>query len=62
MVRVNSARTLAADRQVGPGDVLTMTLDRGLVVWRIQAAAKRRGPPSEAAALYEDLTPDLPRP
>ena len=61
-VRVNAQRVTASDRQVGPGDVLTMMLGRRLVVWRIQAAAKRRGPPAEAATLYEDLTPALPRP
>lgn len=59
-MRVNSERILAPDRHVGPGDVLTMTLGPRLKVWRILAAANRRGPPAEAAGLYEDLTPDLP--
>jgi ribosome-associated heat shock protein Hsp15 len=59
-VRVNSERTLAPDRQIGPGDVLTMTLGRRLLVWRIRESGTRRGPPAEAATLYEDLTPDLP--
>lgn len=59
-VRVNSERTLSPDRQVGPGDVLTMTLGRRLRVWRILTAANRRGPPAEAISLYEDMTPDLP--
>lgn len=61
-VRVNSERTLAPDRQVGPGDVLTMTLGRRLLVWRVRDAGSRRGPAPEAATLYEDLTPDLPAP
>jgi ribosome-associated heat shock protein Hsp15 len=60
-VRVNSERALGPDRQVGPGDVLTMTVGRRLLVWRIVGAAKRRGPPAEAATLYEDLTPEMPR-
>jgi ribosome-associated heat shock protein Hsp15 len=59
-VRVNSERTLAPDRQIGPGDVLTMTLGPRLLVWRVLESGTRRGPPAEAAALYEDLTPDLP--
>jgi ribosome-associated heat shock protein Hsp15 len=57
LVRVNARRTLASDHQVGPGDVLTMTLGRQLRIWRVLGVAKRRGPPAEAAALYEDLTP-----
>ena len=60
-VRVNSARTLHSDQQVGPGDVLTMTLGKRLLVWRILACGSRRGPPVEAARLYEDLTPDVPK-
>jgi len=60
LVRVNSARVVAPDRLVGPGDVLTMTLNHRLRVWRIRDAGRRRGPATEAASLYEDLTPDLP--
>lgn len=59
-VRINSERTRSPHRLVGPGDVLTMTLGRRLLVWRVVGAAKRRGPPAEAATLYEDMTPDLP--
>jgi ribosome-associated heat shock protein Hsp15 len=61
-VRVNSERTLDSDHKVGAGDVLTMTLNRRLVVWRILDAGTRRGPAPEAATLYEDLSPELPRP
>lgn len=57
VVRVNSQRTLAPDRQVGPGDVLTMTVNHRLLVWRILDPGTRRGPASEAVTLYEDLTP-----
>ena len=60
-VRVNAERTLRTDHPVGPGDVLTMTLGRRLLVWRILSPGARRGPPAEAATLYEDLTPDVPR-
>jgi ribosome-associated heat shock protein Hsp15 len=61
VVRVNSERTVHSDHQVGPGDVLTMTLNRRLLVWRILDPGDRRGPASEAVSLYEDLTPDVPK-
>ncbi len=62
-VRVNSERTIASDHKVGAGDVLTMTIGRRLLVWRILDAGTRRGPAPEAAQLYEDLSPPpLPRP
>jgi ribosome-associated heat shock protein Hsp15 len=60
-VRVNSARTVHSDHQVVPGDVLTMNLNRRLLVWRILDAGSRRGPATEAVTLYEDLTPDVPK-
>lgn len=61
-VRVNSERTLDSDHKVGAGDVLTMTLNQRLLVWRIRDPGARRGPASEAMGLYEDLSPPpLPR-
>lgn len=56
-VRVNSERTIRTDHQVGAGDVLTMTVHSRLLVWRILDPGSRRGPPAEAQALYEDLSP-----
>jgi ribosome-associated heat shock protein Hsp15 len=62
VVRVNSERTTDSDHKVGAGDVLTMTVNRRLLVWRIRDAGARRGPAPEAALLYEDLSPPpLPR-
>ena len=62
VVRVNSERTLDSDHNVGAGDVLTMTVNQRLLVWRILDAGARRGPAPEAATLYEDLSsPPLPR-
>jgi len=62
VVRVNSERTDRSDHKVGPGDVLTMTVHSRLLVWRILDAGERRGPATEAAGLYEDLSPPpLPR-
>ena len=61
-VRVNSERTLHTDHQVGSGDVLTMTVHSRLLVWKILDPGTRRGPPTEAQGLYEDLSPPpLPR-
>jgi ribosome-associated heat shock protein Hsp15 len=61
-VRVNSERTIHTDHQVGAGDVLTMTVHARLLVWKVLDAGTRRGPPSEAVLLYEDLSPPpLPR-
>ena len=56
-VRVNSERTLETDAQVGAGDVLTMSFGARLMVWKIKEAGTRRGPATEAATLYEDLSP-----
>ena len=56
-VRVNSERTLHTDHHVGTGDVLTMTVHSRLLVWKILDPGTRRGPPAEAQALYEDLSP-----
>ncbi|WP_248305163.1 RNA-binding S4 domain-containing protein [Devosia sp. 1566] len=61
-VRVNSERTLSSDHRVGVGDVLTMTLHGRIVIWKILDVGERRGPASEAAELYQDLSPPpLPR-
>lgn len=56
-VRINSERTDRSDHKVGAGDVLTMSLHSRVLVWRIRDAGTRRGPASEAAMLYEDLSP-----
>ena len=61
-VRVNSERTVHTDHQVGAGDVLTMTIHSRLLVWKIVDPGTRRGPPTEAQGLYEDISPaPLPR-
>lgn len=61
-VRINSERTLHTDHLVGAGDVLTMTIHSRLLVWKILDPGTRRGPPTEAQGLYEDLSPPpLPR-
>ena len=48
-------------RAVRPGDLVRVTVPWGRRVARIVALSERRGPPSEARALYEDLTPPAPQ-
>lgn len=56
-VRVNRDKIEQAAHQVKVGDVLTITLDRRILVYRVLAPGERRGPAPEAQLLYEDLTP-----
>ncbi|WIJ25663.1 RNA-binding S4 domain-containing protein [Devosia sp. RR2S18] len=56
-IRVNAERTDRSDHKIGAGDVLTMTLHGRVLIWRILDPGVRRGPASEAATLYEDLSP-----
>ncbi|WP_342643622.1 RNA-binding S4 domain-containing protein [Rhodoligotrophos ferricapiens] len=55
-VRVNRERIRKPSHIVGAGDVLTVSLPRGVRVLRILACGERRGPASEAQGLYEELT------
>lgn len=61
-VRVNREKVDQPSRMLKPGDVLTITLDRRVLVWRVLAPGIRRGPAEEAQQLYEDLTPPTPAP
>lgn len=55
-VRVNAQRTETPAKPVGPGDVLTIALERQVRVLRIVAIAPRRGGAQEASRLFEELT------
>ena len=46
-----------ASRPLRPGDGLVMALGGRLIAIQIEALGDRRGPPSEARALYSDLPP-----
>jgi ribosome-associated heat shock protein Hsp15 len=59
-VRLNAERTEKPARAVGPGDVLTFPQGARVRVVRVLATGARRGPPDEAATLYEDLAPAAP--
>ena len=61
-VRVNSTRISKPSRAIGPGDVLTFPQGHAIRVVRIVALGTRRGPASEAQALYEDLSPPATQP
>ena len=56
-VRINRDKAAQASDLVKPGDVLTITLDRRIFVWKVVAAGVRRGPAEEARTLYEDMSP-----
>ncbi len=54
-VRVDARRADVPSKPVGPGDVLTIALERQVRVVRILGIAGRRGPSREARALFEDV-------
>jgi ribosome-associated heat shock protein Hsp15 len=56
-VRVNGVRIDAASRAVRIGDVITISLNRGVRVLQVQGFAARRGSAELARALYEDVKP-----
>lgn len=56
-VRVNREKIDQASFLVKPGDVLTISLDRRIVVLKMLGCGFRRGPAPEAQLLYQDITP-----
>jgi ribosome-associated heat shock protein Hsp15 len=56
-VRLNRDKIDQPSRAVKPGDVLTITLERRVLIYRVIEGGTRRGPAEEARALYEDMTP-----
>ncbi len=56
-VRINGDKISQASRQIVPGDVLTITLDRRILIYKMLDPGERRGPADEARTLYEDLSP-----
>ncbi len=55
-VRLNGAPCTKPGRALKPGDVLTLRGPGGVRVVELLAPGERRGPASEAATLYRDLT------
>lgn len=60
-VRVNTIRTTSSAKGIGVGDVLTISLPSRLRVLKLAATGTRRGPAAEAATLFEDLSPPVPK-
>jgi ribosome-associated heat shock protein Hsp15 len=56
-VRINRDKAAQASDQVKPGDVLTITLERRIFIWKVLGAGARRGRAEEARTLYEDISP-----
>ncbi len=56
-VRVNGTRVSRPGRDIGAGDTLTFPQGHRIRVIRILSLGLRRGPASEAQALYLDLDP-----
>jgi ribosome-associated heat shock protein Hsp15 len=54
-IRLNGEPVDKPHVQVKPGDVLTVPLGARVVALKILGLGDRRGPPSEACALYESL-------
>ena len=59
-IRINRDKATQAADQVKPGDVLTIALNRRILIYRVRDSGKRRGPPEEAHMLYDDLSPPVP--
>jgi len=57
-VRVNAERVKKPSTSIKAGDGLSFMQGRQLRIVRIMALGERRGPATEAQALYEDLTPE----
>ncbi len=60
-VRVNGQRVTGPDYRVGTGDGLTILVHGRLRVLKVVAIAERRGSATVAAALYEDISPVVPK-
>ncbi len=59
-VRINKIPVRKSNQPVRIGDVVTFAQGPRIRVIRIAALGTRRGPATEAQALYEDLSPPMP--
>lgn len=55
LVRINRQPTVKPHAKLRPDDVLTLALQRGVLVVRVKALSTRRGSALEAQLLYEEL-------
>jgi ribosome-associated heat shock protein Hsp15 len=56
-VRINRVKIVKPSQSVRLGDVLTVTVGPRVRLLKVLAFGERRGPPSEAQALFSDLSP-----
>jgi len=56
-VRINRDKIDQASYGLKIGDVVTITLDRRILIYKVRELGERRGSFPEAQLLYEDLTP-----
>lgn len=56
-VRVNRDKITSANHGLKTDDVLTISISNHIRILKVIKLGQRRGPASEAALLYEDLTP-----
>ncbi|WP_371348253.1 RNA-binding S4 domain-containing protein [Ancylobacter sp. IITR112] len=59
-VRLNGARVTAPGQAVRPGDVLTLSLDARVRLWRVTGFIERRGDAASALTTYVELTAEPP--
>jgi len=60
-IRIDGVKTSSPSISVKPGNILTITQPRRIIVYRLLSVGTRRGPASEAQLLYEDLSPPVVR-
>ena len=56
-VRINRVKATKSSESVKAGDVVTVTVHHRVRVLEVKLPGDRRGPASEAATLFADLTP-----
>lgn len=56
-VRINRDKIDQASYGIKIGDVVVITLDRRILIYKVKELGERRGSFPEAQLLYEDLTP-----
>ena len=59
-VRINRVKADKPSQTVRPGDVLTIGLRGRVRILEVLGGGVRRGPPTEAATLFHDLSPPPP--
>ncbi|MEL6819239.1 MAG: RNA-binding S4 domain-containing protein [Pseudomonadota bacterium] len=59
-VRINGEKADSASKTVRVEDVVTITLERRIIIYKVVDCGLQRGPAKEAQLLYEDLSPPVP--